>query len=397
MDKTSGELHFSRLGKILYGPGSVGQLGSEMAALGARRVIIATGRTLSRSPLLDKVTRALGDCCAGVFSDMVQHGADDVAEALAAEMRRIDADGIVSFGGGSPNDTAKAAVAAVISGRKVADMATLDFFTPTDLSTGSRDIPIIAVPTTLSAGEYNPGGGATDKEGVKGAIYNIRLSPSVIINDAELTAGTNDQLWTSTGIRALDHMVEALYSAYSQSFTDALAVKGIRLLMKHLPHSVEMPGSQQWLEHRGQCLAAATLSNFAAVNTRYGVSHAFGHKVGPMWQIPHGYTSCVTLPHAMRLMARVAPERFEALSEALDVDFEHRNPGSGAMACVEMVETFIDGMGLPHSLEEVGVPGGELDKVAELIRYEIEYLDAAGFGVTLADVDRMLREMYPRR
>lgn len=85
---------------------------------------------------------------------------------------------------------------------------------------------------------------------------NPRLEVSVVINDPELTVETSDELWTSTGIRALDHIVEAFYSQHSQSFTDALAAKGVELLFKHLPNSVTTSGEDR-ITHRGFCQTAA--------------------------------------------------------------------------------------------------------------------------------------------
>jgi alcohol dehydrogenase len=207
---------------------------------------------------------------------------------------------------------------------------------------------------------------------------------------------TSDTLWTSTGIRALDHIVEALYSQYGHSFTDALAVKGLHLLLRHLPSSVEDRGSDAWIAHRGHCLTAAALSNFAAFNTRYGISHAFGHKIGPKWNVPHGITSCISLPYAMRVMAELAPERFEALAGGLGIHYDPAKPREAALACALRIDAFIQSLGLPRSLEEVGVPRDELDEVAELIRDEIEWLDTAGAPVTLDIVRGMLHAMHPR-
>ena len=164
MDRLSGECQFFNLDKVIFGPGKVSALAGELDRLGGQRTIIATGRSLGKSPLLDRVRNAMGGRCVGVFTETAEHGADNSAEALAAEMRRLDADSIISFGGGSPNDTAKVAVAAVLSGRPVADMATLELFDIADLGEATREIPHITIPTTLSAGEYTPGGGATDGE-----------------------------------------------------------------------------------------------------------------------------------------------------------------------------------------------------------------------------------------
>lgn len=392
MDTLTGECHFFNLEKVIFGRGKVAVLGDELARLGGRRTIIATGRSLGASPILDRVKAAMGDRFVGVFSHTAQHGADDSAELLATEMRRLDVDSIVSLGGGSPNDTAKVAVAAVLSGRTVEDMATSDILSVVDLGPVSRDIPHIALPTTLSAGEYSYGGGATNADGIKGAVLNPRLEVRVIINDPDLTVETPDILWASTGIRALDHMVEAFYSQHAQSFTDALATRGVNLLLNHLPPS--LPASEEErLGHRGHCQTAAFLSNYAAINTRYGLSHAIGHKIGPKWAIPHGVTSGISLPHAMRFMASRVPERFEGLAFALGVNFDQDTPNAGAAACIAEVEQFIDSFGLPRSLSAVGVCKDQLAEVVDDIHHEVSIMDTIGSAASKSEISELLEAM----
>ena len=225
---------------------------------------------------------------------------------------------------------------------------------------------------------------------------NPVLQIDVIINDPELSVETSDVLWASTGIRALDHIVEAFYSQHSQSFTDALAGKAAELLFEHLPASIRTEGDER-IMHRGHCLTAAWLSNYAAMNTRYRVSHAVGHKMGRMWNVPHGITSCVSLPFAMRFMAQHYPERFAKLADALKVDFDAADPGSGAARCIARVESLIDSLGLPRSISALGIPKDEIDRVTSHIRYEIDLLDTVGRPVTDEEVSELLAQMYPAR
>ncbi|MEI9965474.1 MAG: iron-containing alcohol dehydrogenase [Caulobacteraceae bacterium] len=125
--------------------------------------------------------------------------------------------------------------------------------------------------------------------------------------------------------------MEATYSIRHQPFIDALATKAIRLLTEHLPASIRTDGDEA-LAHRGQCQIAAWCSLFGGFNTGLGVSHALGHQIGPMWNVPHGVTSCITLPHAMRFMAGVAPERFGPIAEGLNLAFDPADPRPAALA-----------------------------------------------------------------
>ena len=392
MDVISGQSSFFNLGKVLFGPGKVRELGAELDQLGGRRAIVVTGKTLGASPLLKRVTDALGPRCAGVFTGIAQHVPGEGIDALAAEIKRLEVDSVVSFGGGSPGDAAKAAIGCVLSGKTSAELATIRLMDVADIGDDPRDIFHVTLPTTLSAAEYTPGGGATSREGVKGSIMNPRLQIRTIINDPELTVDTSDELWTSTGVRALDHVVEAFYSQYNQSFTDALAAKALTLLLEHLPASVTTTGEER-IRHRGLCQTAAFLSNYAAMNTRYGVSHAVGHNIGPRWQLAHGITSCISLPHGMRFMADRVPERFEMLARALDIPFDRAAPAAAAGACVARIAAFIDSMGLPRTLAAVGIAPDQFDEVIDGIHFEVELLDAVGMPTSREEIAQLLGAM----
>src|SRR6202030_4312518 len=191
------------------------------------------------------------------------------------------------------------------------------------------DLIHIAMPTTLSAGQFTPIGGVTDeKSNVKGGVVDPRLAPRTIILDPELTVETPAWLWTATGMRAMDHAVEVIYSSRHQLIADTLGARAISLLVNHLPASLKTTGAES-LAHRGPCQRGAW------------ISHALGDQIGPMWDVPHGVTSCITLPHVMRFMAGVAPERFSPIAEGLGVRFEERNARAAAMECADRMGEFV--------------------------------------------------------
>ena len=392
MKAPEGEFAFTRLEKVIFGPGKVAELGPELERRGLRRAVVVTGRSLGASPLLDRVTGALCGRCAGVFSGAAQHVPSQTVRDLTAELQRLGADAVISFGGGSPIDTAKVAAASVMNRRdmtlEAGELRLEKAFGAA--SGGGRELLHIAVPTTLSAGEYTPGGGATDEASrVKRATLDPRLQPKLVINDPELTLATPDWLWASTGMRALDHAVEAAYSIRRQPFVDALAAKAIRLLFDHLPASLTAEGDER-VAHRGQCQIAAWCSLFGGFNTGLGVSHAMGHQIGPTWDVPHGVTSCITLPHAMRFMATVAPERFEPIAEGLRIPFGPADPGHAARACADRVAAFVADLPVPRTLSEVGVSHNEIPAIAEAVREEIDLFDVLGRPVELQEVRALL-------
>jgi len=394
LNKTAGEYHFTRLETVVFGVGKAESLGRELARRGAKRALIVTGKTLGHSKLLDKVKNAAGPAIAGVFTGAAQHVPSHTVTELVAEARRVGADAMVSFGGGSPIDTVKNAAWQLMGGR--AGSRIVDFSAEATETAGAREILHIAIPTTLSAAEFTPGGGVTDESTrVKGGVADPRLQARVVILDPALTVETPAWLWASTGMRALDHAVEGSYSTRHQIVTDTLATRAIALLTEHLLPSLQTHGdNENELEHRVQCQLAAWLSIFGMSNTRGGISHALGHQIGPMWNVPHGVTSCITLPHVMRFMAEVAADRFGPIAEGFGVRFDARSPRSAAMECADRAAKFIGKFEVPTRLRDVGVPREEISRIAETVLEEVKRANTVGADVTLEQLIAILDAAY---
>jgi alcohol dehydrogenase len=367
----SGEFNLTRLERVIYGPGTIKALGSEAERRGLSRVLVVT--TLGGFPILDHVTGALGSRCVGVFTGIVQHVPRRTVDALQAEIERVDADCLVSFGGGSPIDSCKVAIHGVAA---------------------SRELVHIAVPTTLSAAEYTSAGGVTDESTrVKGGVWDARVAPRTVINDPALTMDTPDWLWVSTGMRALDHAIECAYAIRHQPISDVLAAKSISLFLAHLPASIHTDGEAR-LAHRGHLQFAAWYSIYGAMNTRFGLSHLLGHQIGPRWDVPHGVTSCITLPNAMRFMADIAPERFGPVAEGFGVPFDSANPKQAALECAARTEHFIAQFDIPKRLKDAGVPRNELHEIIGPITRELEHNGVVDRPVTEAEVLAVLEACY---
>ncbi|HXW84254.1 MAG TPA: iron-containing alcohol dehydrogenase [Candidatus Binataceae bacterium] len=372
---TSGEFGFTRLERVIYGAGRVRDLGRVLERYRLRRALIVTGASLGRSALLDSVKAAAGTSLGGVFSGAKQHSPARTVDALADQAREAESDVLISFGGGSPNDTAKAAALRLMREQ-------------------GREVLLIAIPTTLSAGEYTAGAGITNEETrEKTGVGDSRLQARVVILDPELTQETPAWLWAGTAMRALDHAVEGVYSSRHQPLSDLLSARAIALLDEHLLRSLQTQGAEE-LEHRLQCQLASWFSIFGAMNTRMGISHALGHQIGPFWNVPHGFTSCITLPHVMRFMAEVAPERCGPIAEGLGIRFDRNNPRLAALECADRVAHFIRKFEVPTRLRDVGVPREELGKIASIVLAEVSRGNTVGRAVTQHDIVMLLEAAY---
>ncbi len=373
MEAPNADFTLSRLERVISGPGKIATLGEELDRRALKSTIVVTGKSLGASPLLDKVTGALGSRCAGIFKGARQHVPRSSVNELESEIARLDADSLVSFGGGSPIDTCKVASFAFLA---------------------SKELIHIAIPTTLSAGEYTHAGGVTDEATrVKSGVSDPRLAPRTVLNDPELTLATPDWLWVATGMRALDHAIETSYTPRHHPLSDALAAKAISLLIDHLAPSIETSGGEK-LAHRGYCQFAAWFSIYGSMNTRFGISHLLGHQIGPRWNVAHGVTSCITLPHAMRFMAEIAPERFGPIAEGFHIPFDPSHPKPGALGCADKTARFIEQFDVPHSLKAVGVPRHEISEIVPTVQHELQKSAVVDRPLTNAEVAGLLEASY---
>src|SRR5580700_6829994 len=369
----TGEFNLSRLERVIYGPGKISALKDEMERRGLKRAVVVTTDVVAKLSILSDVTEALGASCALVFEGIVQHVPRGTVNALEKEIERVNADCLVSLGGGSPIDSTKVAIFGLLD---------------------RRELIHIAVPTTLSAAEYTHAGGVTDESTrVKSGVYDMRVLPRTVIADPALTLATPDWLWVSTGIRALDHAIECAYAIRHQPISDALAAKSIALFSEHLHPSISTTGDEQ-LAHRGHCQFASWYSIFGAMNTRFGLSHLLGHQIGPRWDVPHGFTSCITLPNSMRFMAEIAAERFGPVAEGYGIPFDRTNPKPAALKCADRTQEFIAQFDVPKRLRDVKVPHEEIGSIVGPITHELAHMGVVDRPMTEAEVQGLLEACY---
>jgi maleylacetate reductase len=181
-----------------------------------------------------------------------------------------------------------------------------------------------------------------------------QAAPRTVILDPAVTVHTPEWLWLSTSIRAVDHAVEDLCSVSSKPFSDGTSFHALRLLGRGLRAVKADPGD---LDARLDCQLGSWMSIVgSSAGVVKGASHGIGHVLGGTAGVPHGYTSCVMLPHVLRFNYPVNAERQKMVSEALG------RPGEPA---AEVLAALIAELGLPRTLREVNVDAGLLGRIAE--------------------------------
>lgn len=370
-----GALRFPPQEKVIFGQGTVRQLAGEVDRLGRKRAFVITGTTIAeKTDLLARVREILGPRWAGSFYPISQHVPRRDVIAAALQAREAKADVLVSLGGGSPVDGTKAVALCLSEG--VTSEQQLDSYRgrgPRGMRFNpefqGQPVPHIALTTTLSAGEFTSAFGITDEgRRVKEGYGTPEFVPRVVILDPELTVCTPPWLWSSTGMRAVDHAVERLYSPKHQPLVDALCLQALRDLFQNLPRSLQDPHN---LEARLSCQLAAWMSIMGFMSVRTGISHAIGHQLGGHCHVPHGKTSCVMLPHAMAFNLSHAAERLALVAEAAGLDTGELSTTQAAMAAVEAVRKLVVDLGCPGRLRDVGVEKSDFPLLAEAVMEEV--------------------------
>lgn len=347
--------------RVIYGIPLAEALAEEIGQLDARAVYVMASGTLTReTDVVDTVRRVLGNRMAGLCAKIGSHTPRIDVVAAANEARAAKADLLLTVGGGSVTDAAK--MVGLCLGNDVTAPDGLDVFAAIVTPDGKVERPPVKapsvrsvdVPTTLSAGEFTAMAGCTDTaRHVKQSYAHPLMMPRTVILDPAVTVHTPEWLFLSTGIRAVDHAVEDLCSINPTPFSDGMSLQTLRLLAAGLPAVKRNPGD---LDARLNCQLGAWMSIMGSQNgVSKGASHGIGHVLGGTAGVPHGYTSCVMLPHVLRFNEPVNAARQALVSEALG------RPGEPAG---DAVAALIGGLGLPLTLRAVGVKPDQLDLIA---------------------------------
>jgi maleylacetate reductase len=358
----TGIYRFPAMESVVFGKPYAETLAEEVDRLEARAVFVLASGTLARTTgAVERLRQVLGNRMAGVFARIGAHTPRTDVVAAANAAREAGADLLVTLGGGSVTDAAK--MVALCLGNRVSEPSHLDAYRAAVAADGTiRRPPIkppalrsIAIPTTLSAGEFTASAGCTDTvRRVKESYSHPLMMPRIVILDPEASLHTPEWLFLSTGIRAVDHAVEDICSVDGQPLSEGAAYHALRLLGAGLPAVKANPSNR---DARLDCQIGAWMSMVGSQSgVSKGASHGIGHVLGGTADVPHGYTSCIMLPHVLRFNEPVGRDKQARVSEALG------RPGEPAAAAVAQL---IAGLGLPTRLRDVGVKAQQLDLIAE--------------------------------
>jgi maleylacetate reductase len=362
--KTSGEdkhVHrgrvvFGAMDEVVFGDPAAEALVRQMDRLRAARAFLMVSGSLRReTDEIEKIRRALGSRCAAIFDAMPQHTPREAVIAASEQARAANADLIVTVGGGSITDGAKAVQLCLANDiRTVEGIDTIRAAKGLSPPMNAPKVRQVSVPTTIAGGEFSAIAGVTNVvTKVKEMLRHELTIPRAVILDPAISAHTPEWLFLSTGIRAVDHCVEGICSGEAHPYADAQAIKGLSMLASGLPRVKQNPRD---LEARMDCQIGTWLSTGPLTSgVPMGASHGIGYVLGAAYGVPHGYTSCVMLPSVMRWNKSANAERQALVAEAM---------GQKGKDAGEVLDQFIRNLGLPRSLREVKVAPEHFDAIA---------------------------------
>ena len=346
--RVAGSYQYPTMESVIYGKPAAEALREEAERLDARRVYLIVSRTLNTTTEeIEKIRKALGDRHAETFDGIPQHTTREAVVRVARQAKDAKADLVVAIGGGSVVDAAK--IVLMCMEHEIFEQDGLDGFETTpERRIGPFRTPkvrLVAVPSTLSGGEYNSGTLVTDtRRKLKQIFSHPMMMPRSIILDSSITKYTPEKLWLGSGTRAMDHGIEAICSVRPNALVDAVCLQGLRYLYAGLRRTRSNPDDK---EARLNCQLGSWLSAFGLqARVPMGASHAIGHVLGGTCDVPHYFCTAVMMPSVLRYNRPAT----EAAQKSIAAAFGAPNRDAS-----EVFAAFVAELGLPRRLAEVGV------------------------------------------
>ncbi|NME66773.1 iron-containing alcohol dehydrogenase [Flammeovirga aprica] len=343
----------------LVGPDSLKELVIELKDLPYKKALLVTDKALNELGM----AKSIGDLLieAGleyVIYDNVQP--NPTIENVHSGLKKIqdeNCDVIVSLGGGSPQDTAKAIGILSTNGGNIADYEGVNI-------SKNPSTPIIAINTTAgTASEVTIYYVITDVErNVKMVMADKNCLVSIAVNDPKLMLGMPKSLTAATGIDALTHAIEAYITVGAFHWSDDLALQAIKLVSQSLVKAVENGND---LEARSQMAWAQFIAGQSFSNAGLGFVHSMAHQLGGQYDIPHGVANAVLLPHVMRYNAKVCAPKLKNVASAMGVDITGMTDEEGAEAAIETVISITKKVDIPSGIGVLGVKEEDIELMAE--------------------------------
>ena len=345
--------------EVIFSVGSLGRLSEAVDRSHWQRLMLCASNSARRSGHVSSVEAALGHRLAVIYDHAQPHVPDSqVAEVLALAVdHQVDA--VIGLGGGSPIGLAKA-VSSALEEKRTGQPARAAF--PTDQPL----VPVIAIPTTYAGSEMTAVHGITqhaDGSSRKITFTDPKITPKLVIYDPRLTLDLPPTMTASSGLNALAHCVEAVYSITRHPLSTVAALSGARYIVHALPRC-HAAGDD--LDARTEMLIGSHLAAISLSNVAMGFHHGLCHALGGTAGVPHGIANAIVLPHAMRFNLDATTPQLAQIAEAVGLAVNGQGAEAAGEAAAQRIYELIDQMKLPQRLRDVGVSRTDLPHLAQV-------------------------------
>ncbi len=333
----------------LMGEGCLQDLKGEIKDLGFKKALIVTDQNLVDCGLIDHVTTLLDQIRVEftIYSGVKPNPTvSNVQDGIVAFNENF-CDFVISFGGGSSHDAAKAIALVLENGGRIEDYEGVDI-------SEKNQKPLIAINTTAgTASEMTVFTIITDEERhVKMAIVDKHILPIIAVNDPVVMLQMPKSLTAATGMDALTHAIEAYVSTAATPVTDACAQKAIELIVKSLEIAVK-DGSNS--KARSDMAYAEYLAGMAFSNASLGYVHAMAHQLGGLYDLPHGVCNAILLPYVQDFNKQVVSDRLAEIAGFMNIDVAGKSEAECADALIDAIKALNTRVGIDYGLKHLGV------------------------------------------
>lgn len=343
---------------IRFGENAAQHIGADIRNLGCSKPLLVTDKFLLDSGILAPVLDSLKDqgISPTIYDGVcAEPGLKMVNEGLSC-LRKNSCDSLISCGGGSPIDTAKAIATLATNEGNMRDFMGVD-------KIPLPCLPHIAVPTTAGTGsEATPTTIITDEEqNVKMLIISGRIIPQVAVVDPLLTLNMPQNITAGTGVDALVHAVEAYVSVKANPMSDDFSLSAISLLGGSLLQAWSNPTN---VGARSNAMLGALKAGIAFANSSVALVHGMSRPIGAVFHIPHGISNATLFATVTRFSIPGAPERYRDVARALGLNVKGLHPLQAAECAADFIEQLVGTLNVPR-LSGLGISKEDLERNVE--------------------------------
>ncbi|MFV0255648.1 MAG: lactaldehyde reductase [Erysipelotrichaceae bacterium] len=342
-----------------HGKGALAALESEVKAFGFKKAFICTDKDLVKFGVVDKVTKKLDAFGFPyvIFDDTQANPTISNVKDGVAAYKASGADFIITVGGGSPQDTAKA-IGIIIANPDFSDVVSLEGLAETK----NKSIPVFAIPTTAGTASEVTINYVLTVEETKRKIVCVdpHCIPAVAFVDPEMMASMPKGLAAATGMDALTHAIEGYITKGANEMSDMFHAKSIELIAKSLKAAVNGDEKAQENMALAQYIAGMGFSNVGL-----GAVHSMAHPLGALYNTPHGIANAILLPTVMEYNATTSGEKYREIARLMGVsNVDAMSQDEYRKAAVDAVKQLSSDVGIIASLADI-VLTKDLDFLAE--------------------------------